>query len=104
MFQRMDLSGQQRMAARDTRRGGEGSETACSVTHHSAQRGEWRDLYEASRGQRTASAEAPREKSAQLGPHSRSELGADTSPSTPAVQLEGFFTDVSWSVDAVPRW
>ena len=29
-----------------------------AATHHSAQRGEWRDLYEAPRGQRTASAEA----------------------------------------------
>ena len=28
------------------------------ATHHSAQRGEWRDLHEAPRGQRTASAEA----------------------------------------------
>ena len=28
------------------------------ATHHNAQRGEWRDLYEAPRGQRTASAEA----------------------------------------------
>ena len=29
-----------------------------AATHHSAQRGEWRDLYEAPRGERTASAEA----------------------------------------------
>ena len=29
-----------------------------AATHHSSQRGEWRDLYEAPRGQRTASAEA----------------------------------------------
>ena len=29
-----------------------------AATHHSAQRGEWRDLHEAPRGQRTASAEA----------------------------------------------
>ena len=29
-----------------------------AATHHSAQRGEWRDLYEAPRGQRTASSEA----------------------------------------------
>ena len=29
-----------------------------AATHHSAQRGEWRDLYEAPRGQRTARAEA----------------------------------------------
>ena len=29
-----------------------------AATHHSAQRGEWRDLNEAPRGQRTASAEA----------------------------------------------
>ena len=29
-----------------------------AATHHSAQRGEWRDLNDAPRGQRTASAEA----------------------------------------------
>ena len=74
MFQRMDASGQQRMAARDTRSSAmrrrerrlraqwrhEQQTVAMALagtTHHSAQRGEWRDLNEAPRGQRTASAE-----------------------------------------------
>ena len=71
----MDPSGQQRMTARDTRSSArrrrerrlraqwrhEQQTVAMALTaatHHSAQRGEWRDLYEAPRGQRTASAEA----------------------------------------------
>ena len=69
----MDPSGQQRMAARDTRSSArrrrerrlraqwrhEQQTVAMALavaTHHSAQRGEWRDLNEAPRGQRTASA------------------------------------------------
>ena len=40
----------------------------------------------------------PREKSAQLGPHSGSELGADISSSTPAAQLAGFFEDAAGGV------
>ena len=75
MLQRMDPSGQQRMAARDTRSSArrrrerrlraqwrhEQQTVAMALavaTHHSAQRGEWRDLYEAPWGQRTASAES----------------------------------------------
>ena len=40
----------------------------------------------------------PVEKSARLGPHPGSELGADISSSTPAAQLEGFFTDAAGGV------
>ena len=38
---------------------------------------------------------SPREKSATLGPHPGSELGADFASSTPAAQLEGFFDDTA---------
>ena len=75
MFQGMDSSGQQRMAARDTRSSARRrrerrlraqwrheqqivSMALAVATHHSAQRGEWRDLKEAPRRPRTASAEA----------------------------------------------
>ena len=71
----MDSSGQKRMAARDTRSSArrrrewrlraqwrhEQQTVAMALavaTHHSAQRGQWRDLNEAPRGQKTASAEA----------------------------------------------
>ena len=37
----------------------------------------------------------PKEKSAQLGPHPGSELGADFTSSTPAPEQEGFFTDAA---------
>ena len=36
---------------------------------------------------------SPVRNSAQLGPHSRSELGADFTSSTPAAELEGFFPE-----------
>ena len=38
---------------------------------------------------------SPWEKSAQLGPHPGSELGADFTSSTPAAELEVFFTDAA---------
>ena len=40
----------------------------------------------------------PKEKSVRLGPHLGSELGADISSSTPAAQLEAFFTDAAGGV------
>ena len=75
MFQGTDSSWQQRMAARDTRsfarrrrerrlraQWRHEQQTAAMALavgiHHSAQRGEWRYLNEAPRGQKTASAEA----------------------------------------------
>ena len=39
-----------------------------------------------------------REKSARMGPHSGSELGADFSSSTPASHVSGFFTDAAGRV------
>ena len=71
----MDPSGQERMAARDTRSSARRRRerrlraqwrheqqtvamALAAATHHSAQRGEWRYLHEAAQGQRTASAEA----------------------------------------------
>ena len=45
--------------------------------------------------QRVFSTFSPAEKSAKIGPHPGSELGADFAPSTSSARLEGFFTDAA---------
>ena len=47
-----------------------------------------------------------KKKSAHLGSHSGSELLPESSPSTPAAQLEGFFTDAAgvWMQFPNGRW